>query len=538
MRKTSRNLLRKDSVPTFILRNRIIGCSIFQGIRNNTLKYLLLSIFTIILLGSAEAQTKAKPRQKLTVTEWIHAMRDCKDSTYVLREADIIPDPETDSLYLKDIRNRTLWWTNHQIEIPFTEINKEVYLIDIRFGERVAIPRLNFKKHIHLEKIDAHNDIFFRDCIFEGEFTGFDGNSYFWGFEDCTFKKGFYWEKFDVNALRFFRNIVFDRFQVFNTREPLSIYVDRCQFEVNYATIYSDQGGDVSISHSSFKGQGDKPFIEFGGTGFIDFFTLLKDTFHCNVSLANVSVKERVNIEQCQFDSLVAMQGFKIPQSNTNARWSQFSGNKLAIIHEGNIQYETNMPLNKEREDYFFNIIKSYSQLLRAYKNNGDGESADKCFIEMKDLTTAKSYWNWKQKPTVNHFMDWQLKRFLRTFCDYGVNPGKALYYSVFFIAFFALFYMAMPPEPMHFTWKEVVAVFFKRKGSFWSWTKEKAAYAGYIIKLYFKSLGYSMNAFVTLGFGKLPGTGAARYVAVVEGIIGWFLFSVFGASLIGQILQ
>ncbi|MEQ8907355.1 hypothetical protein [Ekhidna sp.] len=47
-----------------------------------------------------------------------------------------------------------------------------------------------------------------------------------------------------------------------------------------------------------------------------------------------------------------------------------------------------------------------------------------------------------------------------------------------------------------------------------------------------------SLNAFSTLGFGEIPTRGLARYVAIVQGFVGWFLLSIFLVSLIGQILN
>mgnify|MGYP001380260243 FL=1 len=51
-------------------------------------------------------------------------------------------------------------------------------------------------------------------------------------------------------------------------------------------------------------------------------------------------------------------------------------------------------------------------------------------------------------------------------------------------------------------------------------------------------SLALSINTFSTLGFGDIPVTGLSRYVAIIEGFIGWFLLSIFSVSLISQILQ
>jgi len=51
-------------------------------------------------------------------------------------------------------------------------------------------------------------------------------------------------------------------------------------------------------------------------------------------------------------------------------------------------------------------------------------------------------------------------------------------------------------------------------------------------------SLFLSINTFSTLGFGDIPVKGITRYVAILEGFLGWFLLSIFSVSLISQILQ
>ncbi len=51
-------------------------------------------------------------------------------------------------------------------------------------------------------------------------------------------------------------------------------------------------------------------------------------------------------------------------------------------------------------------------------------------------------------------------------------------------------------------------------------------------------SFTVSLNAFSTLGFGEIPVQGLARYLAIVEGFIGWFLLSIFSVALISQIIQ
>ena len=64
-------------------------------------------------------------------------------------------------------------------------------------------------------------------------------------------------------------------------------------------------------------------------------------------------------------------------------------------------------------------------------------------------------------------------------------------------------------------------------------------SYGLYLISLRaFNSLFLSINTFTTLGFGEIPVKGIGRYIAILEGFLGWFLLSIFSVSLISQILQ
>jgi len=50
-------------------------------------------------------------------------------------------------------------------------------------------------------------------------------------------------------------------------------------------------------------------------------------------------------------------------------------------------------------------------------------------------------------------------------------------------------------------------------------------------------SITLSINAFSTLGFGNIPVKGFTKYIAILEGFIGWFLLSVFIVSLLNQMM-
>ena len=47
-----------------------------------------------------------------------------------------------------------------------------------------------------------------------------------------------------------------------------------------------------------------------------------------------------------------------------------------------------------------------------------------------------------------------------------------------------------------------------------------------------------SLNSFVVIGFGTLPEKGFAMYLSIIEGILGWFLLTIFTITLLSQVLQ
>ena len=63
----------------------------------------------------------------------------------------------------------------------------------------------------------------------------------------------------------------------------------------------------------------------------------------------------------------------------------------------------------------------------------------------------------------------------------------------------------------------------------------------GLIYDLFIKMLNalmLSINTFTTLGFGEIPIKGLPRYLAIIQGFIGWFMLTIFSVSLISQLLN
>jgi len=63
----------------------------------------------------------------------------------------------------------------------------------------------------------------------------------------------------------------------------------------------------------------------------------------------------------------------------------------------------------------------------------------------------------------------------------------------------------------------------------------------GLLYDVFIKALNalmLSINTFTTLGFGEIPIKGLPRYLAIIQGFIGWFMLTIFSVSLISQLLN
>jgi hypothetical protein len=187
----------------------------------------------------------------------------------------------------------------------------------------------------------------------------------------------------------------------------------------------------------------------------------------------------------------------------------------------------------------YFALLATYKKLFNIYTDNNETESANACYAEMKEVENRRWRYLFKTNKTFENFFRWQLNSFLSYFTDYGTNPAKAVIKSSWIILLFAIFYLFFPSD-----WdisnrsdfiKNAKNLFSKKRQNSFGWTLGFILYTGLIHAL--NALTLSLNAFTTLGFGDIPTHGAARYITIVEGFIGWFLLTIFSVSLINQVL-
>jgi uncharacterized protein YjbI with pentapeptide repeats len=429
----------------------------------------------------------------------------------------------------------------------------------------------------------------FENCTFK-EAVRLHGNEFeFANFSDCRFELGFRFTRGQVADNLTFKRCVFDYntaligsgdgfdmddrlFYISNKIDGLDIIIDSCTFKKNAAlqTIKSF----VDLSESQFKN-----------------VIIQHSTFETGLDLERTLVNGYLDLSDNLFSGGILPNGLTYNFNNSTILWSDLKNNNISIydktrdvvLHKNNV----NEPYDANN---FNKIISAYTAIFNGYKSQGNMADANKCYYQRKEIETEGLG---KRKEFTHYILD----RFLAIFCDYGTNPIKAAKYSVLIIFLFALAYLFIPfhetsaAPSSHKRRQDLIqkirksngnyAMLYKRETAVFSTThkqnrnrhgtrlkaqvftkvehlgksKINKHFKGKPLRLAFAlmnagnniqhysskllhSLVLSMNAFVTLGFGSMKVKGDYIYLSIIEGVMGWFLLSIFTVSLINQIIN
>ncbi len=346
--------------------------------------------------------------------------------------------------------------------------------------------------------------------------------------------------------------------------------------------------------------------------------------------MVDTKITDELFLEDNNFSKFTLSSGSAKSQSgrtlvnweNSFVPYEQFKSNLGSYLNDSTTYFGiTTKELSNETE--YKHLKSHYDAFYKMYSDKKDKESANACYIALKDLETRKLAYNYQHKnDSFKAYLNWKLNVFLRYFCDYGTDPVKALEKSVYWVLVFAFLYVIFPSEK-DYLHKSILmpklqrwASYLKKEEGFSELEDakrqekimalerfreelkntedkiptvlsifSKPLYASTILyyklhkwfihkidftqgrwsglskkKMFFVSMGIffyllafvlwgiimrgvnaltlSLNCFITLGYGEISATGIARYLAVLEGMFGWFLLTIFSVSLIGQILN
>lgn len=431
----------------------------------------------------------------------------------------------------------------------------------------------------------------------------------------------------------------------FHLKNPLALLEDKrtnvievTKYQPITIVVNANTASDVILRDVNITSDSEYNYLSLSGR--INELSVTDSKIATKLRLNDVLEISKINVENSEIDHLWLSQ-LALPDANEfNFRWDNLKYGILPmtityaeiVIHLGQDTltmfeelYEPYYILDEEVEfdsKIFYDNISFYKTFQSLYQQRGDRESANACFVKIKELETAQQKYYYKESGNPETWLNWKLNQFLSSYVKFGTQPTLAIFYAIRVMLFFSFFYFFF-----HSSWDKIslqnllakyqkIKSYFTESNSlnqvfqqdkvsqveqirteqsdlknyqskmpysvfltgnllyraasifksisvkFWSkfeilhgkWN-EKSPLAKKKIEVisifsifvygisliayrFLNSLTLSINAFSTLGFGNIPVKGLSRYVAIVEGFIGWFLLSIFSVSLISQFIQ
>lgn len=568
--------------------------------------FMMLLIFILTMGTSAQAGSAGQEkRNRISYHDWFQQLRQSSSGDLIFSNCEIYDDSTDEHLHTRNVESIV--------------VTNPVILRNVLFDGSV-VQRITFKASVTFDNIDG--DIYWSNCIFSGEvkINRIEGDVWF---DTCSLN-GLVWEPEEKSE---------DAFVRFNncTFHPGSIYKAVFKkYEIRSPLVVMGSNFEstrLEIDNSTFL-EGSKPsMVLFSYTNFLDLY-FENNTFECNASFLNSSVSDNLEIVRCNFKKLVDFSGFNFPNPQSDLKYSQFQS-RIALSDDIESLPDSSWYIGKGSSEIsdtlqFTRLVATYYKLMSLYKSRGDFESANACYIDIKNLELKRLSAQFAVHPTLDLWFSSGLNYFLRWFSDYGTSPSKALVFSFYTMLLFAAIYFFFPSQfstaesfavIRRIQWlihyissdhrfielyekserrkeKEIILTEFEQllykkqeelpffikvvahplnslskipdkvaawllsrssfaKGKWSDFTERQKLIFGtmlaiglmvYLLQVFIvrclSSLVLSLNVFSTLGFGAIPVKGFPRYLAIVQGFIGWFFLSIFSASLISQLLQ
>ncbi len=416
------------------------------------------------------------------------------------------------------------------------------------------------KKRIYLENCNFlfRADISFKSISFLSLVISHTTNANL-RFENGEFRKNFYLEDCEGYNLEFkntsfsgYCEVVksnFEKLQIANSKFANSDSVsETVGLEPYYQVLISGKYKEILLDSNRMEYASNVKSISIGGE--TEILRMEGNHLDAHLNLQTLKVVSQLSVFNNHFSKNVFLNGIQIPEKGTEFYWNQLSGDKLGLINPVVIKrdgynesierfYFGSEEQDLKQEIQFKRLLKTYQQLSDIYKTNGDQESANGCYSEMKDVEGRRLAYLYKTQGGFQKYFRWKLNRLMKFYTDHGTDPAKAIVISIWVVICFGIFYFFFPSDWDTTSKSKLIQNFkdFIQKN-------EK----GYVIPFFVLLGGFSvsllnavtlsLNSFVTLGFGNIPTHGLARYVTILEGFIGWFLLSIFTVALINQVLS
>ncbi|NJO92477.1 MAG: hypothetical protein HC831_28525 [Chloroflexia bacterium] len=366
-------------------------------------------------------------------------MLECKKKNYILENAEIVFEYKKDSIYEP---NQDSLGKKDTIKCYVEMYNCKLP------SQSFTLNGLVFKKYVFFTKCELTN-MNVTNCEFN------EGIEILWG----------------NMGLLIFKNTIFnDVFETFEVEIPI-LQFDRCTFNVKNQKVRSyvnmNEPGEGFKSIFNIASPDDEKRVklfsldscEINSDSLIPVFNIRLANFNALsftdidfkntiINFSSTSIDKSFVIEDCKINQPIGMSGFNFPEKGTNFHWNQIEKAGIAIYNANYKEiYAAENDSQLQEINKYNELVSSYKQMYSTYRTRGDMESANNCYIAMKDVETRRLEYLYREKRNLTSYFNWKLNQFLKFFCKYGTSPIRALIISMWVIFGFALIYFFFDSE-------------------------------------------------------------------------------------------
>jgi len=409
----------------------------------NSLKKILLLILLCNFALTSNLYSQNKYKRKISISEWIEEMEKCKDKEYVIEGTEIYYDYSKDSLYS----------FKHSRSIKPTDEDKksEKKIFPLVLINNCKLPE---PTTCQVRNIIFQNNISFRFCEGATQFI----------FYNCSFKQGLDFHQSDLGTLEFWYCSIMQR-TVVNELQISVLSFNNCLFCTDHKIVQTRQRYGFEKENQNYQYlfricQNEKkinafslynckilptevmPILYFKGGKYDVIQFQGMDFSNSAVDFTACSVKENFTVRNCKFKQPFGMHQFNFPKDNTSFNWNQIDS-----VGIGFYTYYDQAPYTHKTDTLISNVYNfnelnsSYRKFFSMYRTQGDMESANACYKQMKDMETGKYHHLYQQNPNIKNWFNWRFNQFLKYFSEYGTNPVQSLIISMWVILIFAAVY-------------------------------------------------------------------------------------------------
>lgn len=408
--------------------------------KTNKPKRLLFIILLFSAVVTSNLFSQNNYKRRISISEWIEEMEKCKDPVFRIANTEIYFDSNKDTLYSwKQARVLNLGLPPEKI----IDIHPIVIMHNCQLPNPTSIiSNVNFQNNLIFSYCEGAKQLIFYNCTFNQglEFHHSDFKSM--QFEQCSILQRVIVLELQINFLSFSNCSLYTDYKVPKSEFYLGFEKENHKYQYLFWIAQSQKKVDNFIlSECKFLPTKVKPILKFEG-GKYDVISIDKTDFSNSIlDFSNCSVKENLTVQNCKFRQPLGMHKFNFPKDNSSFHWSQLDSVGLGLYEYYEQPYTCKTDTLISDVNLFNELNSSYRRLFMMYKTLGDIESANACYIQMKDMETQRYHHLYMNDPEINKWFNWRFNQFLDYFSEYGTNPVRSLIISMWAILIFSAVY-------------------------------------------------------------------------------------------------